>query len=201
MLNDGSSILSLLRTRRSGRPRDLVAPGPNAGELRQILEIAMRSPDHGKLHPWRFVHVPRDRRTDLAALLERAYRIDNPEPRRLELEANARFAHQAPELIVALSSPTEGHKIPVWEQQLSCGAACMNLLLAAHALGYAGGWVTGWAAYAPAVLEAFGRSGERIAGFLFLGTPGAELEERLRPEYDEVVSLWAPSGAVGENTA
>lgn len=201
MFNNLSSPLALLETRRSGRPRDLVEPGPNAGELRQILQIAMRSPDHGKLHPWRFVRVPRDRRADLAALLDRAYRIDNPEPRRLELEANERFAYQAPELIVALSSPTEGHKIPVWEQQLSCGAACMNLLLAAHAMGYAGGWVTGWAAYSPAMREAFGRPGERIAGFLFLGTPGAELEERLRPEYDEVVSLWAPSCAVGENTA
>jgi nitroreductase len=191
MLNDRSSILALLATRRSGRPRDLVAPGPSAVELRQILAAAMRTPDHGKLHPWRFVHVAQQRRGDFAALLDRAYRIDNPEPRRLELEANERFAYQAPELVVALSSPTEGHKIPVWEQQLSCGAACMNLLLAAHALGYAGGWVTGWAAYSPAVLEALGRTGERIAGFLFLGTPGAELEERPRPDYDDVVSEWA----------
>ena len=85
--------------------------------------------------------------TPSPALLHAAYRIDNPEPGRLEIEANERFAHQAPELIVALSSPTPGHKIPVWEQQLSCGAACMNLLLAAHAMGYAAGWVTGWAAY------------------------------------------------------
>lgn len=199
MLNDGSSILSLLRTRRSGRPRDLVEPGPDAAQLRVILEIAARTPDHGKLHPWRFVHVPRERRADLAALLRRAYLIDNPSPGRLELEANERFAHQAPELVVALSSPTPGHKIPVWEQQLSCGAACMNLLLAAHAMGFAGGWVTGWAAYAPAVQEAFGREGERIAGFLFLGTPGAELEERMRPASGEVVSEWAPSGAIQDS--
>jgi nitroreductase len=192
MLNDRSSILSLLATRRSGRPRDLVAPGPSPAELREILAIAMRSPDHGKLHPWRFVHIPQGRRGDFAALLDRAYRADRPEPGRLELEANERFARQAPELIVALSSPTPDHKIPVWEQQLSCGAACMNLLMAAHALGYAGGWVTGWAAYSPVVLEAFGKPGERIAGFLFLGTPAAELEERVRPVYDDVVSEWAP---------
>jgi nitroreductase len=192
MLNDRSSILSLLATRRSGRPRDLVAPGPSPAELREILAIAMRSPDHGKLHPWRFVHVPQEKRDDFAALLDRAYRVDRPEPGRLEIEANERFARQAPELIVALSSPTPDHKIPVWEQQLSCGAACMNLLMAAHALGYAGGWVTGWAAYSPAVLEAFGNEGERIAGFLFLGTPAAELEERVRPDYDDVVSEWAP---------
>ena len=192
MFNDLSTPLALLETRRSGRPRDLGPPGPSPGELNRILAVAMRSPDHGKLHPWRFVHVAKDRRADFAALLERAYRVDNPSPGRLELEANERFAHQAPELVVALSSPTEGHKIPVWEQQLSCGAACMNLLHAAHAMGYAAGWVTGWAAYNDAVLAAFGAPPERIAGFIFLGTAIAPLEERLRPEPEEVVSQWAP---------
>jgi nitroreductase len=190
MFNDRSSTLALLSTRRSGRPRDLVAPGPDAGQLAEILAIAARSPDHGKLHPWRFVHVARDQRDAFASLLQAAYRIDTPAPGRLEIEATDRFARQAPELIVALSSPTPGHKIPEWEQQLSCGAACMSLLLAAHAMGFAGGWVTGWAAYSPAVLAAFGAPPERIAGFIFLGTPGAELEERLRPEMDEVASEW-----------
>ena len=190
MFNDLSSPLALLRTRRSGRPRDLVAPGPSGAQLRTILEIATRSPDHGKLHPWRFVHVPRARRGDFADLLQEAYRADHPDPGRLELEANHRFAHQAPELIVALSSPTPEIRIPVWEQSLSCGAACMNLLLAAHASGFAGGWVTGWAAYSPRVLAAFGAPPERIAGFIFLGTPGTELEERARPEHEEVVSEW-----------
>jgi nitroreductase len=192
MFNDRSSTLSLLRTRRSGRPRDLVAPGPDADELRQILEIAMRTPDHGKLHPWRFVHVAKDRRDAFADLLHRAYRVDNPDPGRLEIEANDRLARMAPELVVALCSPTPGHKIPVWEQELSCGAAVMNLHLAAHALGYVAGLVTGWAAYSPMVLEAFGAPPERIAGFIFLGTPAIELEERPRPEYDEVVSEWEP---------
>ncbi|MGQ0588222.1 MAG: nitroreductase family protein [Sphingosinicella sp.] len=190
MLNDRSSILSLLETRRSGRPRDLVAPGPDPAELRRILAAAMRTPDHGKLHPWRFVRVRGDQREAFAALLQRAYRIDNSNPGRLEIDAHERFAHQAPELIVALSSPTPDHKIPVWEQELSCGAACMNLCLAAHALGYAAGWVTGWAAYSDAVLAAFGKPPERIAGFIFLGTPGAPLEERLRPNPGEVVSDW-----------
>ncbi|MEA3031868.1 MAG: hypothetical protein QOG13_3193 [Sphingomonadales bacterium] len=193
MLNDPSSTLDLMRTRRSGRPRDLVEPGPSAGQLRDILAIAARTPDHGKLHPWRFVHVARDRRAAFAALLQDAYRADNPAPGRLEIEAAERFAHQAPELIVALSSPTPDHKIPVWEQLLSCGAACMNLVLAAHAMGFAAGWVTGWAAYSEKVLAAFGAPGERIAGFIFLGTPGAPLEERLRPDPEEVVSQWTPA--------
>ncbi len=190
MFNDLSSTLSLLRTRRSGKPRDLVEPGPGPDELRQILDIAMRTPDHGKLHPWRFVHVTKDQRDAFASLLLRAYRAENPEPGRLELEAVDRFARQAPELIVVLSSPTPGHKIPVWEQELSCGAAIMNLHLAAHALGYVAGLVTGWAAYSETVLAAFGTPPERIAGFIFIGTPAIELEERVRPDYDEVVSEW-----------
>ncbi len=193
MFNDLTSPLALLESRRSGRPRDLGPPGPSPDELDRMLRIAIRSPDHGKLHPWRFVYVPADRRADFAALLDRAYRVDNPTPGRLELEANARFAQQAPVLIVALSSPIAGHKIPVWEQELSCGAACMNLCHAAHAMGYAAGWVTGWAAYSATVLEAFGREGERIAGFIFIGTPDTQLEERLRPEPDEVISDWTPA--------
>ena len=192
MFNDRTSIVALLRTRRSGRPRDLGEPGPDADQLRQIMEIAARSPDHGKLHPWRFVHIARNQRDAFGQLLQDAYRSANPTPGRLEIEATDRFARQAPELIVALSSPTIGHKIPVWEQELSCGAACMNLLLAAHAMGFHGGWVTGWAAYNPKVLEAFGAAPERIAGFLFLGTAAADLEERLRPELKEVFSQWQP---------
>ena len=191
MFNDASSPLSLLRTRRSGRPRDLVAPGPNADQLRQILEIAMRTPDHGKLHPWRFVHIPREARAAFAALLDRAYRRDRPEPGRLELEANERFAHQAPELVAVLSTPVESQKIPLWEQELSCGAALMNLLHATHALGFAGGWVTGWASTSHEILSAFGgRPGDRVAGFVFIGTPALPLEERPRPNYDDVVSSW-----------
>lgn len=192
MLNDRTDTLSLLSTRRSGRPRDLAEPGPDAAQLRRILEIAVRVPDHGKLAPWRFVHVPREQRSAFAALLLSAYRSANPEPGRLELEAVERFAHQAPALVVALFSPVEGTKIPEWEQQLSCGAACMNLLTAAHAMGYAGGWVTGWAAYSPQVVSAFGRAHERIAGFIFLGTPGVPLEERPRPAFDFAVSEWVP---------
>jgi nitroreductase len=195
MLNDRSSALSLLETRRSGRPRDMVEPGPSEAEMRRILGVASRTPDHGKLHPWRFVRVRREQRAAFADLLRRAYLADNPDAGRLELEAGDRFAHQAPELVVAISAPTPGHKIPLWEQRLSCGAACMNLLHAAHALGYAGGWVTGWAAYSPMVRAAFGATGpeDRIAGFIFLGTPGAEQEERPRPAFDDVVRDWDPS--------
>jgi nitroreductase len=195
MLNDLGSTLALLSTRRSGRPRDLVEPGPDAEQLRHILEIGMRSPDHGKLAPWRFIHVAKARREAFHALLDRAYRVGKEdEPGRLELEAVQRFAHQAPQLVILVSSPVEGTKIPQWEQELSCGAAAMNLLLATHAMGFAGGWVTGWAAYSDAVRSGLGvREPERIAGFLFLGTPAVPLEERARPAFDDVVSEWGGS--------
>jgi nitroreductase len=192
MFNDRSSLLSYLATRRSCRPRDLVEPGPDPAQLRRILEIAGRTPDHGKLFPWRFVHVAGDRRAAFAEMLQAAYRSGRSEaPARLEIESVQRFAIQAPELVVLLSSPVENHKIPVWEQELSCGAVAMNLLHAASAMGFGGGWVTGWAAYSPAVLESLGgRPPERIAGFFFLGTVGAELEERPRPAMEQVVREW-----------
>lgn len=192
MFNDTSSLAAYLATRRSARPRDLGPPGPDASQLARILALAARTPDHGKLHPWRFVHVAPDQRDAFAAMLEAAYRTDNPDPGRLEIAAVARFARQAAELVVMLSSPVRDHKIPVWEQELSCGAAAMNLLHAARALGFDAGWVTGWAAYSDAVLAAFGRPGERIAGFIFLGTANAALEERARPDLAEVVARWAP---------
>jgi nitroreductase len=190
MFNDLSSPLALLQTRRSGKPRDLVAPGPDDAQLRQILEVALRTPDHGKLAPWRFVIVPQDRRDALAALLEAAYRAEKPEAGRLEIEAMHQFAQQAPTLVVAMSKPVAGSKIPLWEQELSAGAAIMNLLHATHALGFAGGWLTGWPSYNDDVRDAFGGVDEKIAGFVFIGTPGKPQEERPRPEYNDIVSTW-----------
>ncbi len=191
-LNDTSSALSLLETRRSGKPRELVAPGPSADEVERILTIAMRAPDHGKLAPWRFVIVGREQRQALADLLHRALAEHDPEAGDAHLARESDFARQAPVMIALISSPIAGHKIPEWEQQLSCGAVGMNLLHAAHALGYAGGWITGWRAYSPRVTRAFCKEGERIAGFIFLGTPASPLEERPRPALADHVSDWVP---------
>ena len=190
MFNDRSSPLALLATRRSGRPRDMVAPGPDDAQLARIIGLAARVPDHGKLAPWRFVVVPADRRDAFERLLIDAYRADKPDAGRLELESITQFAHQAPCLVVALSSPRPDSHIPVWEQELSAGAACMNLLHAATAAGFVGGWLTGWAAYSDRVRAAFGTAQERIAGFIFIGTPAKPLEERPRPEPDRYLSHW-----------
>lgn len=188
--NDLSSAHALLATRRSGKPRDMVAPGPSETELRAMLQAAMRVPDHGKLAPWHFVIVGSMQRDAFADLLARAYRAERPEAGRLELEANEQFARQAPTLVVVLSKANPGSHIPLWEQELSAGAACMNLLTAATAHGYVGGWLTGWAAYSPIVRDAFGEGDEKIAGFIFIGTPSRPLEERPRPDFDAVVRQW-----------
>jgi nitroreductase len=190
MFNDLSSPAALIATRRSGKPRDMGAPGPTPEQLDRILSAAIRVPDHGKLAPWRFVVVPDNQREAFAALLERAYRAERPDPGKVELEAVRQFALQAPALVVALSAPAHASHIPIWEQELSAGAACMNLLVATHAEGLVGGWLTGWATYSTMVRDAFGKDGERIAGFIFIGTPTREQEERPRPERDAVISVW-----------
>jgi len=194
MLNDRSSALSLLETRRSGKPRELVGPGPSQDELARILTIAARIPDHGKLHPWRFVAVADDQRDALAALLLQALEEENPQATQAHRQKEDEFAHYEGQLVVLVSAPIENHKIPVWEQQLSAGAAGMNLMMAAHALGYIAGWVTGWRTYSPRVQEAFCRPGERIAGFIFIGHAARDLEERERPALSDVSKRWkAPS--------
>lgn len=190
--NDLSSPISLIESRRSGKPRDMIAPGPDAAQLDRILAAAMRVPDHGKIAPWRFVIIDPDKRAAFATLLTSAYRTEKPDAGRLELESLEQFATQAPSLVVVLSTPVGGSKIPLWEQELSAGAACTTMLHAAHALGFVGSWLTGWPAFSDTVRDAFGGPQDRIAGFLFFGSPGRELEERPRPEFATVASHWTP---------
>lgn len=192
MFNDLSSPLSLLMTRRSGKPRDMVAPGPDQEQLQRIVAIAARTPDHGKLAPWRFVTIAPEQRDALAAKLREIYVAEKPTAGKLEIEAVNAFAREAPTLVVVLSAPVLSSHIPLWEQELSSGAACMNLLAAAHAMGFVASWLTGWAAYSDRVRDLFGGPGMRIAGFVFIGSPSRALEERPRPDPGAVISRWEP---------
>ena len=192
MPNDRSSIISLLETRRSAKPRELVGPGPSSAELERMLTLAARAPDHGKLTPWRFVTVAEEQRDALAALLREALVEHDPCATIAHHQKEDDFAHYAGQLVVLVSAPVADHKIPVFEQELSCGAAGMNLLLAAHALGYVAGWVTGWRAYSERVRSAFCGPGERIAGFIFIGHFEHEIEERARPLASDVSKDWEP---------
>lgn len=191
MFNDTSSLLAHLATRRSGKARDMLAPGPDAPQLRDIISVALRTPDHGKLAPWRVVTIADEQRGAFATLLKRAWVAANPGAAGMDLAALDQFAHQAPTLLVLLSTPVANSKIPVWEQQMSAGALGMNLLHSVHAHGFVGSWLTGWAAFDPTVAAAFGAgTDDRVVGFFFLGTPAKSLEERPRPDYDDVVRTW-----------
>jgi nitroreductase len=193
MFNDLSSPLSYLQSRRSGRAREMVGPGPSTQELDAILALAMRTPDHGKLAPWRFVVVGAEQRGELSALLARALDANEPAAGDAHRHKAEEFARSGEALVVLLSAPVIPHKIPQWEQELSVGAAAMNLLHAVHAHGYVGSWLTGWAAYDPLVRDAFCLGpNEKVAGFFFIGSPGRPLEERPRPEPSAVVRRWSP---------
>jgi nitroreductase len=160
--------------------------------MERILTIAARTPDHGSLTPWRYVVVSEEQREALATLLLEALAKDNPEATAAHREKEVNFAHYPGQLIVLVAAPVPDHKIPVWEQELSCGSSAMNLLMAAHALGYVAGWVTGWRAYSETVRAAFCQPGERIAGFIFIGHPSSPLEERQRPDLNTIVRHWQP---------
>jgi nitroreductase len=188
MFNDLSTLPAYLASRRSGKARELVAPGPDAATLENILQLAARTPDHGKLFPWRFVVI--EDRDALAALLRRAFTAANPDARPVQIEAAIAPAFMSPTLVLLLHAPQPSAKIPEWEQQLSTGAVAMNLLHAAHAFGFAGNWITGWACYDAIIRPEICAGDERIAGFFFIGSPSAALEERPRPDMAQIVRQW-----------
>ncbi len=181
--------VDLLLTRRSGSAKAMGTPGPGKKQLEQILQAGARAPDHGKLFPWRFIVFEGDGRERAGDILAEAAKADGERDRQVE-EERARFL-RAPVVIGVISCARELHKIPVWEQELSAGAVCQNILVAATALGFVGNWLTEWYAYHPAVRQGLGlKSGERVAGFIYLGTAKDPLEERPRPEMDKIVSYF-----------
>ncbi len=159
--------------------------------MQAICAAALRTPDHGKLAPWRFIIVEENEKERLRVLLVNAFKAANPNAPESQCAIAAQFMHFDAALVIAVYSPQTNAKIPIWEQELSCGAACMNLLHAAHAHGFHPGWVTPWAGYNADVRQGLGLTvDEKIAGFIFIGTPAHPLEERPRPEPAEKISLW-----------
>src|SRR5207237_10854053 len=126
----------------------------------------------------------------LRDMLVAAYRAEVPEPNPAEVEKLRTFGGDAPCLVVVLSRPQPIGPIPVFEQELSTGAACGLLCAAASAMGFVAGWITGWASRSPAVTSSLGQAGDRIAGFVFIGTPGCALDDRPRPDLATVVRHW-----------
>lgn len=184
-----SELESRLRMRRSAPAQALEAPGPSEAELSRILEIGARTPDHGKLAPWRFVVMGPQSRTRLAAQLAAL-----AEQKGLPPKAQAVLAKltAAPLTVLVISSPTPNDKVPVWEQELSAGAVSMNLEHAAGAFGYSASWITDWYSFDPDATALFGvRAGERIAGFIHLGTLAQPPLERPRPDLSAIVTRLA----------
>ena len=174
--------LDLLLSRRSGSAKTMIGPGPSPEQLRQILVCGARVPDHGKLAPWRFILFESDGRTRMGSILADAVAATESDvsPERLALERN-RFL-RAPVVIGVVSCVREGIPIPEWEQILSAGACCMSMVIAAHALGFVANWITEWGAYHPLVREQLGLgSGERIAGFIYVGQPATPVRNARGP--------------------
>ncbi|HWD27220.1 MAG TPA: nitroreductase [Rhizomicrobium sp.] len=182
--------IDLLLSRRSGSAKAMTGPGPSAAQLDTILKAAARVPDHGKLFPWRFIVFEGEGRARMGEILAQSLKETDPGAASEDRMAQerARFA-RAPVVVGVISRTRESIPIPEWEQELSAGAVCQTMLIAAHALGFVASWLTEWCAFHPLVKERIGlKPGERVAGFVYIGRPAQPLEERVRPDMGKIVS-------------
>src|SRR5256885_12477838 len=181
--------LEILKTRRSVKPIELNGPPPTPAELETLLTVASRVPDHGKLTPWRFIVFEGDARLKAGDTIAAVFCDKRPDATPDQVEHERRRLARAALVIAVVSRAGPHVKIPEWEQVLSAGAAAMNVVLAAHALGYAANWMTEWYAYDRRVLDALGLApNERIAGFVHIGRPAQPPVDRPRPPLGEVVT-------------
>ena len=189
---DPSEIVrDFLALRRSSGKHCLGDPGPTATQLEDLLRVAIRVPDHRRVEPWRFVVIEGTAREQLGEEIA-AIATARDDLTSLEQAQAGGLLLRAPLVIAVVSSPDAGHKTPVWEQELSTGALCYNLLLAARAAGFGAAWLTEWIAYDSAVAERLGlAAGERIAGFIYVGTSTADAPERPRPDLPEKITHWS----------
>lgn len=180
------SASELLANRRSPMPDALVAPGPSVEEIEQLIEIGVRVPDHGRLSPWRLLLLSGETKQRwVERLLDLAEARDDAAKTRV----STRKLASAPLAIVVLSAAVPGHKVPEWEQWLSAGAVCMNLLNGAHALGYGAQWLTGWHAYDPQATALIGvGETEKVAGVILIGSVAEAAPPRPRPSPQEIAS-------------
>lgn len=181
--------IDFLKTRRSVKPREMTEPGPSAQELETILTVGARVPDHGKLAPWRFIVFEGEARSRAGELIGAVFARKHPEATAAEIAVEKARLGEAPLVIAVVSAPKAHPKVPAWEQELSAGAACFNLVAAATALGYGANWLTGWIAYDREVLTGLGLAeGEKLAGFIHIGSRSQPVEDRPRPVLSEIVT-------------
>lgn len=186
-----AELLAVLAGRRSSSAATLAAPGPDRATLQALLQLATHAPDHGKLSPWRLIVLEGEHKRAFVGKLEAlAACQENATKARAAL---AKIAN--PPLTVAVISKPMAGKIPLWEQQLSAGAVCMNLLLAAHAAGFGANWITDWYAYDDAARELLGLgNGEQVAGYIHIGMQAEVPKERPRAALADLVEEWRADG-------
>jgi nitroreductase len=184
-----NDTIELLARRRSAPALALVEPGPTAQEIDTMLGIAARVPDHGKLAPWRFIVFAGDGRDRAGAIIADVFAAANPGADASQLATESKRFSLAPLVIAVVSRAGPNAKIPEWEQVLSAGAVCMNLIVAANALGYTTVWLTEWYAYDRTVLDRLGvAADEKIAGFIHIGRAPGPREDRVRPVLSDIVT-------------
>ena len=188
-----SEHLSFLKKRKSIPTAFLAEPGPTDEQISEILSVASRVPDHGKLAPWRFIVFKGDAPRRASALLADLYQRKNPAAEEKAVEEERNRLARAPVVIGVVSTAAPHVKIPEFEQVLSAANAAMNILLAAQALGFGANWTTGWIAYDEEAGRILGlRPGEKFVGFIHIGTPTVPPTDRPRPALADVVSEWQP---------
>lgn len=194
-------MLERLESRRSSPLRGLVEPGPTEDELRRLLALASRVPDHGRLCPWRFVVVAGVARQSLGQRLDALYARQNPQVPPAKADMWTQYLLRAPVTVVLVSRPDPTAKVPEWNQVLSAGAAGMALTVGAAAMGFATQWLLKWPGRDPEAAALLGvGAGERIAGFIHIGRPTRITEDRPRPALDDVVSFWTPDQSMSNDT-
>jgi len=182
-------LIDYLSTRRSIPAFQMSGPGPSKGEVEDILKLASRVPDHGKLAPWRFIVYRGAERQRISEALAKIAMADRPELSDEMVKVENTRLTRAPVVVAVVSRAAPHVKIPEWEQLMSAGAVCLNLVMAANAHGYASNWLTEWYAYDKRAYPILGvNEGERIAGFVHIGTPTVPPTERPRPELSEIVA-------------
>lgn len=180
---ESAETLALLARRRSTKIADFSEPGPSAAQLDALLRLAARVPDHGKIGPWRFVIIENEARARAGVRLADVIANDDGVDDSRIAFARSHFL-RAPCCVMVVSTSAPHPKIPEWEQTLSSAAVCQNLLIAAHAMGYAGAWLTEWPAYDERARAALGLAEhERVAGFVYLGSARKPAAERVRADY------------------
>ena len=184
--------LELLMLRRSLTVKDMVHPGPSEEQIKQILKIGSRVPDHKKQVPWRFLTFEKSIRGKFGKILRTIFAKNNPKTNEKILDFEENRFLRAPLVIAVISTADKDNpKVPEWEQILTAGAVCQNILIASNAMGYASQWLTEWYAYDKVVLKELNLNpNERIAGFIYIGTASKQPKERGRPDLANLVKKW-----------